>query len=94
MAEGRVLQLLGPSTGGIRQVVAALSIELERRGWDVITAGPTGVLDGLVHQDGTLRDARRLAKDVDVVHAHGLKVAWRAFATCLFMGRRAGARAA
>jgi glycosyltransferase involved in cell wall biosynthesis len=80
MAEGRVLQVLGPSTGGIRRVVAALTIELERRGWDVVTMGPAGVLDGLVHQDAVLGAGalRRLARDVDVVHAHGLKVGWMA----------------
>ena len=75
-----MLQVLGPSTGGIRQVVAALTSELEARDWEVVTIGPPGVLDGLVHQDAVLgwRELRRRAREVDVVHAHGLTVAWRA----------------
>ena len=48
---GRVVLLLGPSTGGIRRHVAELAARLSERGWDVVTAGPAGVLDGLVPQD-------------------------------------------
>jgi glycosyltransferase involved in cell wall biosynthesis len=91
MAEGRVLQLLGPSIGGIRRVVAALTEGLRERGWDVVTAGPPGVPDGLGGVDvevpvpdglslAGLRDARRtlgrLVEGVDLVHAHGLKPGW------------------
>lgn len=43
----RVLQLLGPSTGGIRRHVATLSERLTERGWAVEVAGPRGVMDGL-----------------------------------------------
>ena len=50
MADGRVLQLLGPSAGGIRRHVACLSDGLAGRGWDVRTAGPAGVLEGLTEQ--------------------------------------------
>lgn len=86
-----MLQLLGPSTGGIRRVVAALSGALEARGWEVVTAGPAGVLDGIFRQDAVvpvpgglsprgLQRARRalapLLRDVDVIHAHGLKPGW------------------
>ena len=55
MAE-RVLQLLGPSTGGIRRHVGALAAALEVRGWEVTVAGPVGVMDGI-----------RAADAVDVV---------------------------
>jgi glycosyltransferase involved in cell wall biosynthesis len=93
MGEGRVLQLVGPSTGGIRRVVAALTAGLRDRGWDVVTGGPPGVLDGLGGQDlvvpvpdglspAGLRHARRrlaeAAAGVDLVHAHGLKPGWLA----------------
>ncbi|MCU1486469.1 MAG: glycosyl transferase, group 1 [Actinomycetia bacterium] len=86
-----MLQLLGPSTGGIRRVVGALTDGLRANGWSVVTAGPAGVLDGLGGQDavvpvpagfspGALRAARRalaeLVGDVDLVHAHGLKPGW------------------
>ncbi len=42
-----VLQLLGPSTGGIRRHVATLARLLGDGGWDVDVASPRGVLDGL-----------------------------------------------
>ncbi len=42
-----VLQLLGPSTGGIRRHVAHLTDRLAERGWPVAVAGPAAVLDGL-----------------------------------------------
>lgn len=89
--EGRVLQLLGPSAGGIRRVVASLTTSLRARGWDVSTAGPSDVLDGLIGQDVVvpvpsgfsplaLARARHalapIVGDVDIVHAHGLKPAW------------------
>ena len=43
-----VVQLLGPSTGGIRVHVAELARRLELRGWRVSVAGPAGVMDGVV----------------------------------------------
>jgi glycosyltransferase involved in cell wall biosynthesis len=89
MSEGTVLQLLGPSTGGIRQVVAALTAGLEGAGWEVRNAGPGGVLDGIAHQEGVVpvgartalaarRALRELLDGVDVVHAHGLTAGWLA----------------
>jgi glycosyltransferase involved in cell wall biosynthesis len=83
----RVLQLLGPSTGGIRRHVALLTSELQARGWHVETAGPAGVLDGLATLDhvvpvGALpravRPLRRMLDRFDVVHAHGLTAGWTA----------------
>ena len=45
-AAGRVLQVLGPSTGGIRVHVGELTRRLRDRGWVVDVAGPAGVMDG------------------------------------------------
>ncbi|MDP8986790.1 MAG: glycosyltransferase family 4 protein, partial [Actinomycetota bacterium] len=88
-----MLQLLGPSTGGIRRHVAHLTEALRRRGWQVRTAGPVGVLDGLAALDHAVevpaafdpvaaRRARRqlalVAGDAALVHAHGLKAGWLA----------------
>lgn len=87
MSPGRVLQLLGPSTGGMRAHVMALRARLRTRGWTVTTAGPSGVLDGLDHVVdvgtplGLVRGwsaLRRAAVGVDVVHAHGQKAGWLA----------------
>lgn len=93
MGDRRVLQLLGPSTGGIRRVVAALGDGLAAAGWDVTTAGPARVLEGLAPLDvvveipnglsptGLVRARRQLeplARSVDLVHAHGLKPGWLA----------------
>lgn len=89
-----VLQLLGPSTGGIRRHVAALTLALRDRGWRVATAGPAGVLDGLgVDLDhvvpvpggsdvrraaAALTALRNVAADARLVHAHGLRAGWLA----------------
>ena len=43
----RVLELLGPSTGGIRRHVAVLSKLAAARGLEVTVAAPSGVMDGL-----------------------------------------------
>lgn len=90
---GPVLQLLGPSTGGIRRHVAHLAETLRHRGWQVQTAGPTGVLDGLAPLDHVVevpagvgpgaawRARRDLAGAVEgtaLIHAHGLKAGWLA----------------
>jgi glycosyltransferase involved in cell wall biosynthesis len=92
----RVLQLLGPSTGGIRRHVAYLQAALGDHGWDVTVAGPEGVMAGVGRQDAVVpvppgvnpwhllrsRGAvRRLAAEVDVVHAHGLTPGWIAAST-------------
>lgn len=91
-AEGRrVLQLLGPSAGGIRRHVAALVDGLAGQGWWSQVSGPAGVMEGIGPQDhvvpvsispaALLRGRRALAdvvRDVDVVHAHGLKAGWLA----------------
>lgn len=86
-----VVQLLGPSTGGIRAHVAELSGRLTARGWQVTVAGPAAVMEGVGTQDGVVpvpsgwnpahvRRARTalqrlLADRPDVIHAHGLKAA-------------------
>lgn len=90
MTAPRVLQVLGPSTGGIRRHVAYLTDHLRSAGWEVTIAGPDGVLDDLDHiltiPDGldprkfwrARRALRPLVGGVDVVHAHGLKAGWMA----------------
>lgn len=90
---GRVLQFLGPSTGGIRRHVVHLAAGLEQGGWDVELAGPDGVVGDLATLDHVVdvpaavdlpalvrsrRALRRAAAGVDVVHAHGLKAGWLA----------------
>ncbi len=84
----RVLELLGPSTGGIRRHVAYLADELGEHGWEVAIAGPDGVLDRLdravpvpagadpVAVARAWRALRGYVQDFDVVHAHGLKAGW------------------
>ena len=48
----RTLQVLGPSSGGIRRHVASLTEGLYQRGIDTEVAGPAGVMSGLLeHQD-------------------------------------------
>ena len=88
MSALRVLELLGPSTGGIRRHVAALRDHLQAQGWDVTLAGPAGVLPELDHvvpvpggaDPRAILASRRalvsLLDDVDLVHAHGLKAGW------------------
>jgi glycosyltransferase involved in cell wall biosynthesis len=87
-----VLQLLGPSTGGIRRHVTALTAALRERAWPVETAGPRGVLDGvgdgpdhvvsvpsgvsIVDAIRATRDLQRLTGSVALVHAHGLTAGW------------------
>ena len=98
-----VLQLLGPSTGGIRRHVGALAAALEARGWRVVTAGPEGVLDGIRPVDVTvpipsslqpigltkaLGRLRRGQAGADVVHAHGLKAGWLAVVSGRFRRHR------
>jgi glycosyltransferase involved in cell wall biosynthesis len=87
----RALQVLGPSTGGIRVHVATLATGLGELGVDAPVVGPAGVLDGLGPQagvvpvpagtspSGLLAARRALAPwraDAQVVHAHGLKAGW------------------
>jgi glycosyltransferase involved in cell wall biosynthesis len=92
MTERRVLQLLGPSTGGIRRHVVELARRLPEHGWAATIAGPAGVLGDAGRLDHVvpvpsaptpaLRAARRAlraaAAGADVVHAHGLKAGWLA----------------
>ncbi len=85
-----VLQVLAPSTGGIRRHVAELVRQTESLGWRDIVAGPDGVMSGVGRQDVAISDGaawsvrqmlsvrrrlRRHVRTADVVHAHGLKAA-------------------
>jgi glycosyltransferase involved in cell wall biosynthesis len=87
----RALQVLGPSTGGIRVHVAALAEGLREAGVDAPVVGPRGVMDGLGLQDGIVAvpagtspsgllraraGLRPWRRNADVVHAHGLKAGW------------------
>ena len=86
----RVLELLGPSTGGIRRHVSYVTEVLRDDGWSVDIAGPTGVLDDLdlvvpvpggVDLRALVRSRRALGDALhgyDLVHAHGLKAGWTA----------------
>jgi glycosyltransferase involved in cell wall biosynthesis len=86
----RVLQLLGPSTGGIRTHVGELTRRLRDRGWLVEVAGPDGVMGPAGDQTASVavpsswnpigvlrarRQLRPLLVGCDVVHVHGLKAA-------------------
>lgn len=88
-AQRVAIELIGPSTGGIRRHVVALTSDLRSAGWTVVVAGPIGVIadarDVSVPTGvswGAIRRARRqLVALVDelrpaVVHAHGLKAGW------------------
>ncbi len=88
---GTVLELLGPSTGGIRRHVDVLADGLTAIGWRVRVAGPAGVMDGLRDDAEAVevglgprslwrgrRALRSLSRDVDLVHAHGLTAGWLA----------------
>ncbi|MCP4437188.1 MAG: glycosyltransferase family 4 protein [Actinomycetia bacterium] len=89
------LQLLGPSTGGIRGHVAQLSRGLADRGVSAPVVGPAGVMEGLGGQAGVVavpesldprglvaarRQLRQWRGGTQLVHAHGLKAAWTALA--------------
>ncbi len=87
----RVVLALGTSAGGVGRHVRTLADGLLARGHDVVVAAPASTqrlfaLPGHVPVDvgeapHPLRDARavaalrRLARDADVVHAHGLRAA-------------------
>ena len=88
-----MLQLLGPSTGGIRRHVACVADGLRAMEWDVTVAGPAGVMDGIGALDAVVDVAPAMrpvtvvrarskmaaaAAGADVVHAHGLKAGWLA----------------
>ena len=93
MTSHRVLLVLGPSAGGIRRHVDVLAQQLPATGWTPTVVGPTGVMDGLatsavaapisMHPLRALtavRTLRHLAREADVVHAHGLTAGWLAWA--------------
>ena len=88
---GTAVQLLGPSTGGIRNHVTTLAAGLRRLGWSAPVLGPAGVLDGIGELDGVVavpaglsptgllaarQEVRPWRADDPVLHAHGLKAAW------------------
>lgn len=83
----RVLQLLGPSSGGIRRHVATLGNMLGDFGIPTSVAGPLGVMDSIYEGAsvvevtdsphpkrvlGAVRQVRELGH-YEIIHAHGLK---------------------
>src|SRR5437870_5570998 len=90
----RVLLVVRPATGGMRRHVSLLADGLLQRGIDVTVAAPEGFnLEGESHlhihrtpigstdlipfADSAGRIAS-LARDAEIVHAHGLMAAWPA----------------
>jgi glycosyltransferase involved in cell wall biosynthesis len=88
-----VIELLGPSTGGIRVHVAELTRRLRAAGVDARVAAPAGAMGESGRIDdvvavpaslslvGLLRARRALGElRGDLIHAHGLKAGWVAIA--------------
>lgn len=73
----RVLQLTGPSSGGIRRHVAVLAKILAERGMEVDVASPRGVMDGL--DTGAAR--RHVVEVPDGLSPAGVVAAVRALRT-------------
>jgi glycosyltransferase involved in cell wall biosynthesis len=73
----KVVLALGPSTGGIGRHVQALAGFLTTSGVDVTTIGPAETLDrfppGRRAEGLSIRTLRQIARDADVVHAHGVR---------------------
>lgn len=100
----RVLFALGPTSGGIGRHVEALAAALHEQGWQVHVLGPDlarlTLPEGVICHEAPLRRPRglaevralralsRLARDVDVVHAHGLTAGWLAAGARWGSGRR------
>lgn len=83
-----VLQLLGPSSGGIRLHVAELVRRLPDHGWDATAMGPPGVMADLLPSQLDVRvppfwklpafrtaaaSVERALDGVELLHVHGLK---------------------
>jgi glycosyltransferase involved in cell wall biosynthesis len=76
----RVVQVLGPSTGGIGTYVRALAEHCVGRGDQVVVVGPAATeslfcFTGTGARFVTLRHLRTALRRADVVHSHGLKAA-------------------
>jgi hypothetical protein len=82
-----VLQLLGPSSGGIRLHVAELVHRLPGHGWDATAMGPPGVMSDLLPTQldvvvppfwklpafrPAAASVARALDGVDLLHVHGL----------------------
>jgi glycosyltransferase involved in cell wall biosynthesis len=89
-----VIELLGPSTGGIRVHVAELTRRLRAAGVDVRVAAPAGAMGESGRIDDVVAVPERLslaglltarkalgALPGDLIHAHGLKAGWVAIAS-------------
>lgn len=82
----KIAHVVGVSTGGIRQHVAGLVDELEKRGFDSIIIAPKNTMDSLHVASSSypkitfnpfsykkcIDTVRELCFDADVIHAHGL----------------------
>lgn len=99
----KVLQVLGKSSGGIRQHVAALARELEDRNISSIIAGPTNVMNNLANQKvrfdlprirnpktilNCIKTIRNESRSVDIVHAHGVTIALMAVLSQVFKRKK------
>ncbi|WP_040594887.1 glycosyltransferase family 4 protein [Timonella senegalensis] len=87
----RIIQVLGSSAGGVAQHVAQISELLVEDGQDVMIASPSQLRDKFTpiarhaaveildrpraSDAGVVGQLRELAKNADVVHAHGLRAA-------------------
>lgn len=74
----RVLQLLGPSSGGIRTHVAELTRRLRGRGWSVDVACPAGVMADLLGDRDHDHDHDKGVHTVTVSDTWGPLAVWRA----------------
>ncbi|MGE0880471.1 MAG: glycosyltransferase family 4 protein [Acidimicrobiia bacterium] len=76
MGEERVLQVVGPSTGGMGAHAGFLGERLAGRGWTVDTLTSVPRSSSPLALWNARRAVQRGARGADVIHAHGLKAGW------------------
>ena len=101
----QILHVLGKSYGGIRQHVAELDKELQKRGIESVLAGPAEVMIGLAEQEfviptptpkkplsilRSVKILRKASRNSDILHAHGVTAGYLLWFSQIGLPKSAG----